>query len=161
MKNLGAIFINLFFLLTVFSCQTPEPKIYKLDYLSYSNNNQNMDSVEYSKKKDYYIVSGYPDNHSDQWALIWSYCESSMSEEDKAYNHYFRYFYRETDDTPINYQENEKDYFNIDRIENHSNDLILRIEWQEGKPFECIFVKNGEIKLISKICKEIPCKFQE
>jgi len=160
MKNLFFILLIMSVLMTVFSCETADPKIYELDHLSYFNNNPNIEALEYLKKKDYFVIRGCPQNQSDQWDLIWSYCDSSMSKNDKLYSQYFRYFYHETNYTPIDYRDNETDYFNIDRIENHSKDLILRIEWHEGEPFECIFVQDGEIILISKICQNEPCKFE-
>lgn len=160
MKNEFKISALLLFLIVFISCKKPKPKIYRLDDLTYSNLNHAGHSHENSKKEEYFVISSPPEIQKEQWNYIWAFCDTSITVRDKMYNQFIRNFYKESRYTPIDYKENLSDYFNIDRIEDHSVDMILSIEWRKGIPFECIFLENGDITLISKICDNKPCKFK-
>lgn len=140
-------------------CSSREPMIYPFEQLTDTVDVRKYGEVlvDY-KKNEYYVIENPPEKKDQLWEFVWINVLSTWHLSDTIFPQHFKRFYKRTNYTPVDYVENERDYFNIDRIEHHSEDLLIRIEWRNGKPYECLFFEQGAVTLISEFCDSIPCE---
>jgi hypothetical protein len=144
------------------SCNRPKPTIYPLEQLTDTVDVRKYGKVLFDyKKNEYYVIEAPPKPKGQLWEVVWNDVLSTWRLSDTIFPQHFKRFYKKTSYTPVDYVENERDYFNIDRIEHHSEDLLMRIEWRNGKPYECLFFEHGAVTLISEFCDSIPCELSD
>ena len=127
------------------ACQSAEQaddiSIHPLPDLSYVSESESFSGEKYSIKNEYFVISGISYNKQKLKQAVSTYNAATLSAADlkKHYAHK-RFFYRETDATPRNYTEKNKGYFEHDRIDFHSDDLVVLVQWTAfGDTEEYIF----------------------
>jgi hypothetical protein len=80
----------------------------------------------------YFVVSNMPAERDTVKKVVQDYNSKTLSDSDhKKYGVRLRFFYKETRKTPRDYQEKDKGFFGWDRIEDHSDDLVVIVKWKE------------------------------
>lgn len=103
-----------------------------LPELTHTETTRNALGESFSAKFDFVVVSNPPAERKALLALIDKYNAMSLSQDELAKHHfYIRRFFKESAKTPRSYRESHKGYFDIDRWEDHSEDLLLVVKWRD------------------------------
>jgi len=137
MKFFTAI-LTIFSLIFLTSCDrlSPhKPQVFPLEQLSFIYSSESYSGDEYNMYNEYFVIANPPDNEEALRDVVDSYNKQTLSiKEIQKYDYFHRMFYRETDSIDRNYTEKHEGYFSHDRIEDHGNDLILTVKWEnKGK----------------------------
>ncbi len=121
--------------LSVNACQAPPagpPKVHALTNLS----SQQQITLPTGEKalivEEYFIVENPPRQQQEFLRLIQQYNQQTVSTAKiKQQLSLLRFFYRASEQLPVNYQEKNQGYFDKERIENHADDLLMIVKYQQ------------------------------
>jgi hypothetical protein len=133
------IFIWMFFLT---ACKGGKIEVHPLKNLTHVMEFSTYEGEKQNMITEYFIVSNMPAEKDAVKKVVRDYNSKTLSDSDlKKYDGRFRNFYRETRKTPRDYQEKDRGVLSgWDRIEDHSDDLVLTVKWIEhGKVEEYEF----------------------
>jgi hypothetical protein len=138
MKMVNILISSMMFLV---GCDENRAEVFPLDDLSYVEEMETYSQDKYTIKNELFVIANIPSDQQDIKAIIEKYNSETLSDQElKKYFGWLRMFYRETPDTPRDYKENNRGYFEHDRLEFHGKDLVLIVKWTEfGKNVEYLF----------------------
>lgn len=140
-------FVLIVGLLLLSACkeQNEQSEIHPLRTQSYTDTSEAYDGEKYSIKYEFFVIAKPPMEQSALKRLVLDYNAATLPESERAqYYAYFRTFYRETEATPRDYKDSKHGYFEHDRLEFHSDDLLLTVKWTEyGKEVEYLFAHSA------------------
>jgi hypothetical protein len=106
----------------------------------------------FKAKTEHFIVSNMPEERDTVKLVVRDYNSKTLSDSDlKKYGVRWRKFYKETYKTPRDYQEKDKGFFGWDRIEDHSDDLVLTVTWTEYGKVEEYEFRSDVVREMRKI----------
>ena len=84
----------------------------------------------------HYMITNPPEDLQERKELVERFSEDNPVDREESIDinkerHYEVYFYRESKRLPKNWQPNEA-YFNIDRIEHHTDDAVAVVRWTDS-----------------------------
>lgn len=127
------------------SCKEPEMEIVKLEVLSKEDNFMVYPErgVSEYQRFEYAVISKPPANLKP---VIEDYLKSigKRAEIERKLNYYRIQFYKENNEVTRDYHENEG-YLTKDRIDDHYDDVIAKIEW--NKPVDSIAAGKWKISI--------------
>jgi hypothetical protein len=107
----------------------------------------------FKAKTEHFIVSNMPEEKDAIKKVVRKYNSKTLSDSDhKKYGVRWREFYKETRKTPRDYQEKYKGFFSgWDRIEDHSDDLVVTVKWTEYGKVEEYEFRSDVVREMRKI----------
>lgn len=138
---LFSLLIMVFFSACQSAENTNDISIHPLPDLAYISESETFSGDRYSIKNEFFVISGISDDKQNLKQVVNAYNATTLSAAElKKYYAYKRYFYRESEATPRDYTEQNKGYFEHDRIDLHSDDLLVLVLWTAfGDTQEYIF----------------------
>jgi len=115
----------------LFACTEEMPAVHPLQHLGYVEANDGSGEI-FTIKKEYFIISNAPADKVTLEKLV----QADINNDEippiiAKHLAYFRIYYKESSDTPRDYKEENKGYFDHDYIGNHEDDLILIVAWKD------------------------------
>jgi hypothetical protein len=135
------------------ACKGGKIEVHLLKDLTYITESSTYGGEKQNIIKEYFVVSNMPDERDAVKKVIRDYNSKTLSDSDlKKYDVRFRKFYKETRKTPRDYQEKYKGFFSgWDRIEDHSDDLVVTVKWTEYGKVEEYEFRSDVVREMRKI----------
>ena len=105
---------------------------YPLPDLTFIQTEKDYYGNSYSVYNDFVVIANPPKNREKLQNFIEVYNKKSLPKRQLSQQFgYIRRFYKESETMPRDYKESRDGYFNIDRWENHGDDLLIIVKWSE------------------------------
>ena len=145
------IIFLLMFLLT--ACKGGTIEVHPLKDLTFETESSTVGGEKQNIIKEYFVVSNMPDEKDAVKKMVRDYNSKTLSALDlKKYDARLRIFYKETRKTPRDYQEKDMGVFSgWDRIEDHSEDLVVTVIWTEHGKVEEYEFRSDVVREMRKI----------
>ena len=122
--------LSLIFLTSCDKLSLQKPQVFPLELLSFVYSSESYSGDAYNMYNEYFVIANPPENEAALRDVVDSYNKQTISiKEIQKYDYFHRMFYRETDSINRNYTEKYEGHFFHDHIEDHGNDLILTVKW--------------------------------
>ncbi len=135
LQKTGAMLLSVFFVVSMAACDAPSvgpPKIYAFPQLTSQQKISLPSGQAVSIVEEYFIVDNPPHDQQEFLRLIQQYNQQMVSAAKiKQQLTLLRLFYRATEQLSPHYQEKNQGYFDKERIDNHGDDLLMIVKYQQ------------------------------
>lgn len=136
LRGRAGFFVAAFLLTLLSGCKAQEPAtaptFHPLPALSYVYDGKDYSGKAYSVKNEVIVIAHPPADRKALEALVNEYNEKTLPAEQLAKQFgYIRSFYRESEKMPRDYRESSKGYFFKDHLEDHVDDLVITVKWED------------------------------
>jgi hypothetical protein len=106
------------------------PAFHPLPQLAFTETAKNHDGQSVASYNDFVVISRPPTDRNALRTLVDAYNAKTVSTEQLGRQYgYIRRFFKESPSMRRNYHEAHNGYFNIDRWENHGDDIVIIVKW--------------------------------
>lgn len=110
----------------------PAPSFHPLPDFAYEYKGLAPNGEPYQLRRERIVIANPPTDRKTLQVLVDAYNQQTLSKEVLSkWSVYDRWFYKESRRFPRNYKEKDLGFFDADRIEDHNEDLVLIVSWQD------------------------------